>query len=100
MNDPGHTRLSALIKQARLTASTEQLSHGMSRVRGKMAGAALAGVAERITISLGVVQLGVGVGVGETATAFFERADRALCPSKRDRRNRATALDAAAELHP
>ena len=96
MNDPGHTRLSALIKQARLTASTEQLSHGMSRVRGEMAGAALAGVAERITISLGVVQL----GVGETATAFFERADRALCPSKRDGRNRVTALDAAAELHP
>ena len=72
----------------------------MSRVRGEMAGAALAGVAERITISLGVVQVGVSVGVGETATAFFERADRALFPFKRDGRNRVTALDAAAELHP
>ena len=46
------------------------------------------------------MHVGVGVGVGEAASARFERADRARYQSKRDRRNRVTALDAAAELHP
>lgn len=89
----------ALILPGSNLAAAQQLAE---QVRASVAGArirrgeALADAAERITISLGVVQL----GLGETATAFFERADRALYQSKRDGRNRVTALDAAAELHP
>ena len=46
----------------------------------------------RVTISLGLTQMQRGEGAG----AFFERADQALYASKRDGRNRVTAVGAPA----
>ncbi len=75
---------SATLEQARELAEQMRLRVANGRIRRAEQAECIA----RVTISLGVTQM----LPGESANAFFERADRALYASKRDGRNCVTVL--------
>jgi len=79
---------SATLAQAQELAEQMRQKVALGRIRRGGQNECIA----RVTISLGLTQMQRGEGAG----AFFERADQALYASKRDGRNRVTAVGAPA----